>query len=70
MDPLTDNTAAAARIAAADQLGAGMRDVAAVLGAYRRELMIQGFSRDEALELCSTYQVQLLGAVAPSGPPQ
>lgn len=43
-------------VAALDQLGASLRDVAAILGDYRRQLVAAGFPEEDALDLCIDLQ--------------
>ena len=49
------------RIAGRDQTAAVLVDIAAILGAYRRELTAAGFTAEEALDLCLEVQEFILG---------
>lgn len=55
----------AKRTHAMDQGTAGLADFAALLGAYRRELIEHGFSREEAFALVLAYQTTALSALRP-----
>ena len=39
---------------AAEQMGAAMRDVAAMMGAFRKGLIDNGFPEDELIPMCVT----------------
>lgn len=43
-------------VAVLDQAGAALRDVAQMLGGYRRDLIDAGFPTDDALEMCIEAQ--------------
>lgn len=46
-----------------EQGAAALRDIAALLGAFRGHLIVEGFSQEEALELCKVHlQVFMTGA--------
>lgn len=47
-------------VAAIDQAGGALRDVARILGDYRRELEAAGLDRDEAIELLLDVQRDIL----------
>lgn len=47
-------------LAQVDQMKAGLRDMADMLGGYRDSLMEHGFERGEALELVNSFQVTLI----------
>ena len=43
-----------------DELKAGLRDLAEMLGGYRDNLLANGFDRPEAQELVNSFQVTLV----------
>lgn len=47
-------------VAAVDQAGAALADVARMLAGYRDELVAAGFETDEALEFCLELQRSLI----------
>jgi hypothetical protein len=47
-------------VAAIDQAGAALKDVARILGEYRAELVLAGFPPDEAMELCLDLQRDIM----------
>jgi hypothetical protein len=55
-------------VAAVDQAGAALRDVAGMLGAYREQLIAAGFDRDEAIELVLDLQRDIILADLDSEP--
>ena len=42
-----------------DQASAGLRDFAALVGRYREQLVVEGFTREEAFKLCVAYQTEV-----------
>ena len=43
-----------------EQAAASMRELAAALGGYRSELILAGFDREEAMDLCLAFQADFM----------
>ena len=54
---------AALTLTKADSVAQSVANVAKLLGAYRAELIAQGFSSDEAMDLIRHLQTKILGTV-------